>query len=195
MTGPPEKPAEGESLTVRFDRTPEEGEKLLRMRADGEGCVQLALASISGRTLGDVFRTIGNRPTGQDQWWKVHAERLGLRLVRATAAPDGTAPDYDTIDDLHALPDGRYLVDSDIHLAALVMGPGYVADCPYFDERRTRRTGGRIPEKVLNVLVPVDALRRAYNGWDPASGDPLPMEVYSVERNTFHRSAPARERT
>lgn len=183
MTDPPAKAAEGESLTVRFDRTPEECEGLWKMRADREGCVQLALASISGRTLGDVFRAIGDRPTGQGQWWKVHAERLGLKLARAMRAPDGTAAEYDTMDDLHSLPEGRYLVDSDIHLAALVMRPGYIADCPFFHERQTPRIGGRISEKVLKVLVPLDALRQAHNGWDPASGDPLPMEIYSVERD------------
>lgn len=151
------------------------------MLVAGEGCVQYSLASISGRTLGDVFRVIGDCPAGQGQSWKIYAERLGLKLARATAAPDGTAPDCDTLDDLHALPEGRYLVDTPAHLAALVVGPNHVADCPFRNERLSPRIGGRIPEEVLKMVVPVNANRRADNGWDPAPGDPLPMEIYSVE--------------
>ncbi len=140
-------------LRVRFDHSDLESDRLLEAIRENMGCVPIALAAASGRTLGDVFRVIDGRPYARGGWWKCHAAELGLKVKRAFLREDSQDDDVDEMNDL---PNGRYLVDSVAHLATLALGPGYVEIAEGADVIRYER-GERIPAEALEAAIQVEA--------------------------------------
>ena len=83
-----------------------------RMIAEG-GCVPLALAKATGRTLDDVADVIGDLPFTRGHWWMFHADKLGLDVGEPIVLPNLRAA--------RQLPPGAYLIDSTDHLEAVTV--------------------------------------------------------------------------
>lgn len=163
-------------MDVRLDGSPQEREGRKALGRNRDGSVPLALAAISGRTLGDVFRAIGGPPYARGDWWQ-HAAELGLKVERALPRDP---QEQVTLRDLHDLPEGRYLVDTTFHLSAMVLGPG-CGDVLFGDTGVWfERTEG-IPPGARALLFREDDLRE----WREATGEweaPPPLAVYTVSR-------------
>lgn len=163
-------------LRVRFDGSELESDRLLEAIRENIGCVPIALAAVSGRTLGDVFRVIHGRPYARGKWWKCHAADLGLKVERAFPREDSQ---HDDIDEMNDLPNGRYLVDSVAHLAALALGPGYVEIAEGADVIRYE-PGERIPAEALEAAIQVEAqmkMREEFGVGD----DGVWLQLYVIE--------------
>ena len=93
-----------------------------------------------------------------------HAGALGLTLEYTG-----------TMEDMHSLPAGMYLVDSGAHLAAVALGEGWV-DVGGGSEVRRFERGASIPAEALEDIIRPDAHQ----------GGPIILEVYRVKRGTGH---------
>jgi len=163
-----------ERLRVRYQRTDTELYRLLDVLESGEGCVPVALAAASGRTLGEVFGVIGELPMSRGRWWMAHAANLGLDVK--DVFPDNFL--LDSVDDLHGLPPGLYLIDGTVHLAAVEITESAVKVAgPQALVRYERK--GRFPARAIDHILKTEAQRAALESKGIEPGEPL-VKIYSV---------------
>lgn len=161
-------------LRVRYNRTAAELDRFLEVVEGGEGCVPVALAAASGRTLGEVLDVIGKLPMSRGRWWMTHAANLGLDVE--DVFPDNFP--WDSVDDLHGLPPGLYLIDGTGHLAAVEITDSAVKVAEPQTVVRYE-PNGQIPAEAIDHILQTEAQRAVLESKGIEPGEPL-VKIYSV---------------
>lgn len=164
-------------LEVTLEGTDEEMARFLEVLEADEGCVHVALAAASGRTIGDVVRVVGKLASARGQWWRYHAVNLGVHFKEVF--PEKYQGD--DVSDLHRLPAGIYLIDSLVHLAAVEISEDWIDIAEGVVVTRYARNG-QIPDEAIKALL-LPAVQEAV--WESVGIQPneLSLKIYSVSLN------------
>lgn len=103
-----------------------------------------------------------------------HAANLGLDIE--DVLPGNFLSD--SVDDLHGLPPGLYLIDGTVHLAAVAITESAVKVAEPQAVVRYKRNG-QLPARAIDHILQTEAQRAALESRGIEPGEPL-VKIYSV---------------